>query len=127
MDNCFRVIIAGGRDFTDYALLEEKMDYFLSRVASPIVVVCGQARGADTLGEQYAKAKNYQIAYYPADWSIGKAAGYIRNKKMAENADALVAFWDGKSRGTKHMIDLAKAKNLKIRVVSYHQNRGVIP
>lgn len=115
----FRVIIAGGRDFNDYGLLERKMDHLLSKISSQIIVVCGKARGADTLGEQYAKSRNYQIAYYPADWSMGKSAGYIRNLEMAENADALVAFWDGKSRGTKHMIDTAHNKNLKIRVIRY--------
>lgn len=115
----FRVIVAGGRDFDNYDLLERKMDHLLSRILSPIVIVCGKARGADTLGEQYAKSRGYQIAYYPADWSIGKSAGYIRNLEMANNADALVAFWDGKSRGTKHMIDIAHKKNLKVRVIYY--------
>lgn len=119
MGSVFRVIIAGGRDFNDYGLLERKMDHLLSKISSQIIVICGKARGADTLGEQYAKSRNYQIAYYPADWSMGKTAGYIRNLEMAENADALVAFWDGKSRGTKHMIDTAHNKNLKVRVIRY--------
>lgn len=119
MESVFRVIIAGGRDFNDYDLLERKMDHLLSKISNTIIIVCGKARGADTLGEQYAKARNYQVAYYPADWSIGKAAGYIRNTEMAENADALVAFWDGKSRGTKHMIDIANKKKLKVRIIRY--------
>ena len=115
----FRVIVAGSRDFSDYPLLCRTLDHLLS-CQTDIVVVCGKARGADTLGEQYAKAHGYQIDYYPADWKkFGKAAGYLRNKQMAENADALVAFWDRQSRGTRHMIELAKQHGLKVRVVHY--------
>lgn len=118
--NTFRVIIAGGREFDDYPLLEKTMDNLLSNIKVDIVIVCGMARGADSLGEKYAKSKGYQIDYYPANWDLyGKRAGYIRNEQMAKNADALVAFWDGQSRGTKHMIDLACKYNLKVRVKRY--------
>lgn len=104
----FRVIIAGGRDFADYGLLSRTMDNLLSSVYDDVIVVCGKARGADTLGEQYAKERGYLVDYYPADWErYGKSAGFIRNEQMAQRADALVAFWDCKSRGTKNMIDLA--------------------
>lgn len=120
VQNAFKVIIAGGREFDDYPLLEKTMDNLLSNVKVNIVVVCGMARGADSLGEKYAKSKGYQIDYFPADWKLyGKRAGYIRNEQMAKNADALVAFWDGQSRGTKHMIDLARKYNLKVRVKRY--------
>lgn len=120
MEKSFRVIIAGGRDFNDYHLLERTMDHLLSNLTADIVVVCGMARGADTLGEQYAKARGYRVDYYPADWDKhGRSAGYRRNEQMAQNADALVAFWDGMSRGTKSMIDLARQYNLKVRVKHY--------
>lgn len=116
----FRVIIAGGRDFDNYQLLKEAMDKLLCNITDEIIVVCGQARGADTLGEQYAKEKGYTVAYYPADWKqYRKRAGYLRNEQMAQNADALVAFWDGESRGTKNMIDLAKRYGLKVRIKRY--------
>lgn len=116
----FRVIIAGGRDFGDYPLLSGTMDNLLRNITEEIVVVCGQARGADTLGEQYAKERGYRVDYYPADWKrYGKRAGYLRNEQMARNADALVAFWDGESRGTKLMIELAKKYGLKVRVQRY--------
>ena len=116
----FRVIIAGGRDFNDYQLLEQKMDTFLSNISEGITIVCGLARGADTLGERYAKERGYPINYYPANWSTyGKTAGYLRNEQMALNADALVAFWDGHSKGTQHMIHLAQTHNLKTRIVRY--------
>jgi len=117
---CFRCIIAGGRDFNDYETLSSTMDRLLSQITSSIAIVCGKARGADTLGEQYAKERGYQIIYFPADWDgQGKKAGYIRNEQMAKNADALVAFWDGKSRGTKHMIETAERCGLAIRIVKY--------
>ena len=117
----FRVIIAGGRDFSDYALLKATMDRLLVNITEEIVVLCGKARGADTLGEQYAKEKGFSVAYYPADWEqYGKRAGYLRNEQMAQNADALAAFWDGQSRGTKHMIDLANKYALMVRVKKYN-------
>lgn len=116
----FRVIIAGGRDFANYALLSKTMDEYLSEVTDDIFIVCGQSRGADTLGEQYAKEHGYNVQYFPAEWKrYGKAAGYIRNTEMANNADALVAFWDGHSLGTKHMIATAEQNHLKIHVVRY--------
>ena len=116
----FRVIIAGSRWFSDYALLKRTMDTLLSNIKEDITVVCGKARGADTLGEQYAKERGYAVAYFPADWDkYGKAAGFIRNEQMAQNADALVVFWDGKSRGTKNMIELAAKYKLKVRIKKY--------
>lgn len=122
----FRVIIAGGRGFKDYDLLTKTMNHLLSRVNDDITVVCGKARGADTLGEQYAKEHGYSVQYFPADWSrYGKSAGYLRNTEMAKNADALVAFWDGASLGTRHMIEIAKAHGLKVRVKRYDKESGV--
>ena len=60
---------------------------------------------------------------FPADWKkYGKSAGYVRNSEMAEVAESLIAFWDGKSRGTKNMIDIAKNKGLKVRIVNYESD-----
>lgn len=121
----FRVIIAGSRDFSDYNLLREKCDRILSDQKSnhQIVIVSGTARGADRLGEQYAKERGYEVRQYPADWDAhGKSAGFIRNREMAKNADALIAFWDGQSKGTKLMIDLAKDHGLAVRVINTDNN-----
>lgn len=116
----FRVIIAGGRDFSDYDLLTKTMDKLLSEIDDNITIVCGMARGADSLGEKYAIDKGYVIDYHQAEWNkFGKSAGYRRNVEMAECADALVAFWDGLSKGTKHMIDMARLHGLKCRVIHY--------
>jgi hypothetical protein len=92
----------------------------LSKIKDEIVIISGAARGADRLGEKYAKERGYKVIRVPADWNrYGKSAGYIRNKEMAESSDALVAFWDGKSKGTKNMIDLAKEYGLKVRVIMF--------
>lgn len=109
-----KTIIAGSRAFDDFnALLG-----FLS-VMSPEwdieEVVSGGARGADALGEQFAKLYNIPVKKFPADWdTYGKGAGFIRNSEMAKYADGLIAFWDGVSPGTKHMI-----------VSMYEQNKPV--
>lgn len=118
----FKVIIAGGREFNDYELLKARVDAALCMKSQShkIVIVSGKARGADALGERYAVERGYEISAHPADWdAYGKSAGYRRNAEMAQEADALIAFWDGKSRGTKHMIDLAEKAGLVLRVVNY--------
>ena len=118
----FKVIIAGGRDFSDYEFLKLTMDHLLSNITSEIGIVCGMAKGADLLGKRYANEKGYKVFCFPADWSsFGKSAGFVRNEEMAQNADALVAFWNGKSRGTQHMIKTAERYKLKIRVKNYIQ------
>lgn len=112
-----KVIIAGSRDFNDYELLREKCDKALSLQKS-VEVVSGTARGADLLGERYATERGYLITQFKPDWDkYGKRAGYLRNTEMADYADALIAFWDGESKGTKHMIDIATKKGLKIIIV----------
>lgn len=116
----FKVIIAGTRTFKDFATMKRIMDHILMNQAGEIEIVSGTAHGADKLGEMYARTRNYPIKQFPADWfTYGKTAGYLRNKQMAEYADACVVFWDGKSPGTKLMIDLAKEHKLKLRVINY--------
>ena len=116
-----KVIIAGGRDFKDYDLLSLKCNLILEDTPfEEIEIVSGTARGADLLGEDYANKCSYPIKKFPADWDkYGKSAGHRRNAEMAEYADALICFWDGSSRGTKSMIELAKKKGLKIRIIKY--------
>lgn len=118
----FRVIIAGTRTFTDYTLLQRECNHLLSEKQRThnIVVVSGTARGADTLGERYARERGFQLRRFPADWDKdGKKAGMLRNYRMADNADALIVFWDGTSRGTANMINIARKKNLPVRVIQY--------
>lgn len=121
MEN-FKVIIAGSRGFSNYRLLKEQCNKYLreKRKTCNIVVISGHARGADTLGEKYAKEEGFDLEIYPAQWDkYGKSAGFRRNEQMGNIADALIAFWDGKSHGTKHMIDIMNEKNLQVKVVEY--------
>ncbi len=115
----FKVIVAGSRDFTDYELLEQKLNfYFSKRDVQDILIISGMARGADKLAVKFAKKNNVDYHTMPALWNqFGNKAGYLRNECMADMADALVAFWDGISKGTKHMIDTAMSKGIPVRVV----------
>ena len=120
----FRVIIAGTRSFNDYELLRDSCNNLLSEKqrTHTVVVISGTARGADQMGERYARERGFQLRRFPADWEqYGKSAGHIRNAKMADNADALIAFWDGESKGTKNMIDNARRKGLAVRVIQYQK------
>ncbi len=115
-----KVIIAGGRTFNDYNLMLNSVFVNDSEIKTIQEVVSGTAGGADRLGERLAKEHGYKLTQFPANWDkFGKSAGYKRNEEMAKYADALIAFWDGQSKGTKHMIDLAKKHNLKIMVINY--------
>ena len=118
----FKLIVAGGRDFNDYALLSKTLnelanDEYADKAVS---IVSGMARGADALGHRFAMENGVAVYEFPADWNKhGKSAGYIRNKEMALFADGLLAFWDGKSKGTKHMIDTARQLHLPTIVMPY--------
>lgn len=116
--NKFKVIIAGSRDFNNYEFLESNCNYYLKNKFPNIEIVSGGARGADRLGERYAENYLLDIKFFRADWGLyGKRAGYLRNEQMALYSNALIAFWDKESKGTKHMIGLAKKQGLKVRVV----------
>lgn len=123
-----RIIVAGGRDFSDYAKLESEVTEIISsyRIGDDITIISGHCRGADMLGEQLANKYSIPIKIFPANWDKhGKSAGYIRNRQMAEYASdgdsigILVAFWDGKSKGTKSMIDLGLQYLKEVHVIKY--------
>lgn len=119
----YKVIVAGSRTFNDYLLLEEKLDKILANKLPDVEIVSGTAYGADKQGELYANKNKLPIKRFPADWNTyGKKAGYLRNLEMAKYADACVVFWDGTSRGTKLMIDLANKYNLPLRIIRYDNN-----
>ena len=101
-----RVIIAGSRNINDYNIVQEAIQKSGFKIST---VVSGGAKGVDKLGEKYALDNNLKIDQYIPDWrpngkDVDRSAGYKRNIEMAKNADALIAIWDGESRGTKHMI-----------------------
>jgi hypothetical protein len=116
-----KIIIAGGRDFNDINALTKHCDLYLSKCNHlDIEIVSGTANGADSLGETYATNNQYGIKRFPAEWDkYGRGAGFKRNCQMAKYADALIAFWDGKSRGTRHMINTATKKGIQVKIVRY--------
>ena len=126
------VLIAGSRDFNDYKLLKKSaIEIITKKTMLPDLtrIISGGARGADTLGERFANEMGLEISRFIPDWDgLGKRAGYVRNAEMAKfavedgNYGVLIAFWDGQSRGTKHMIDLAKRYGLEVHVVNYKEN-----
>jgi hypothetical protein len=116
-----KIIVAGSRSITAYETVEKAIEEFKKKhQLSSVAIVSGCARGVDRLGEQYARKHKLMLYKYPAEWDrFGKRAGYLRNTKMANNADALIAIWDGKSRGTGHMIQEAKNNDLLIEIYKY--------
>lgn len=133
----YRIIIAGGRNFDDTYLFESTVSKYIADLFSrhqrenpnnmdfTIEVVSGGASGADSMGEKYASFLGYPVKQFLPNWNLyGRAAGPIRNKQMAEYANEdgngiLIAFWDGKSKGTKSMIELAKIYGLVIHICKY--------
>lgn len=111
-----KLIVAGNRTFTDWEFFTSVMN---SINFSRIQIVEGGAEGVDEMAKRYAVINNISFRTFDAEWKIyGKAAGPIRNKQMAEYADGLLAFWDGKSKGTQNMIETAKKLKLKVKVIS---------
>ena len=109
--NTLKIMIAGCREYTNYeeaaAYLDEQiLPYIAGRT---VTVLSGACRGADLLGERYAREHGWAIEQFPADWNrYGKSAGIRRNQTMIDAADVVVCFWDGASRGTKFNVEYTK-------------------
>ena len=120
-----RIIVAGSRDFDDQSMMNVLLDDYIDGYDKEnVVIISGTARGADSMGEEYAKNAGLRCKRFPADWdTYGKRAGYLRNVQMADYAMAdnsngvLYAFWNGESKGTGHMIQIAKSRGLKVCVL----------
>ncbi len=112
-----RTIIAGSRDITDIRIVDAAIKSSGFRITS---VVCGMCKGPDLFGKELAERAGVPVDEKPAQWRINgvldRSAGYKRNVEMSKVADALIAIWDGKSPGTKHMIDIANAARLKVYI-----------
>lgn len=118
-----RVIIAGSRNITDKNIVEEAIEVAGFDITT---VISGGARGVDSTAIEIARDKNIEYEEYIAEWdTFGKSAGYLRNVQMAEAADALIAIWDGESKGTKHMIDIM-AKKGKDYYVYLHLDKNYL-
>lgn len=131
----FKVIIAGGRDYNDWETAQEKIVAILIGKLDVLVIsgCCDtgvvtftrpdgeKIYGADGIGEKYADEYGHKVAYFPAEWEkFGKRAGPLRNFHMAQVADALIAFWNGCSKGTADIIAQMKGRNKPIRIIHYN-------
>ena len=120
-----RYIVAGGVHFEDYETLKTTLDDLFKEIPKDeLEVVSGHAKGADSLGEWYAEENGLKCTIFPADWGkYGKAAGPIRNRQMLEYAlkeeAHLVAFWNGTSKGTANMINIAEKADIDVRIIPY--------
>jgi len=117
-----RLIVAGSRDITYYTAVKNAIEDWVKENGYPDVILCGMCRGVDSLARTWAINSGIPVAEYPADWDVyKKAAGPIRNKLMAQNADALLAIrGPGKSSGTNNMINTALERGLQVDVVEYN-------
>jgi hypothetical protein len=120
-----KLIVAGSRTFNDYQLLEDSIFNFLAILKykiSETEIVSGTAGGADKLGERFAHRQRLKCTRFQANWEkFGKSAGYKRNEQMAEYADACIVFWDGVSKGTQHMINIATEHVLHLKIIRFVQ------
>lgn len=110
-----RVIIAGSRVITDGRVVEAAVR---ESGFVPSTVLSGAAPGVDLLGEAWAAEHDVPVERYPAEWDRygKKRAGKVRNQKMAERAEALIAIWNGTSPGTFDMIEKASALGLRVHI-----------
>lgn len=119
------LIIAGGRDFKDYDRLEKWVDEWIDKHGKPDNIISGMANGADLLGLHYAERHGIPVIKKPADWEKhGRGAGFQRNLEMAYEANSCICFWDGVSKGTSHMINVAKNNKLNLEVILYDETNN---
>ena len=118
----YKLLVAGSRGFTDTArLAKEIMNLADNELRDfSVGIVTGMARGADLMAYQFAKEHNVICHKFPADWARhDRRAGFIRNEEMGVFSDGLLAFWDGESRGTKHMIEYMRKLGKDVRIIYY--------
>jgi len=115
-----KIVVAGCRYYNDYHESANKLDDIITAIPKDekITFISGKCRGADRIGEEYARKNGYEIEYFSADWKrYGRAAGPIRNKEMVKSADLIVCFWDEESRGTKSLIEICRKLNKKTVII----------
>ncbi len=109
----YRVAVIGSRQFASPELVRA----YVAALPKERVVVSGAAAGVDTWAEEAAKAAGLETLVFHADWhGLGRRAGPVRNEKIIAAADEVVAFWDGRSRGTLNALCLAKEKGIAISI-----------
>ena len=103
-------IVVGSRGIEDYQLVSRAIEMAPWTITE---VVSGCARQVDRLGERWAAVRNIPVKLFPVEWErLGKAASFLRNEQMARYAEALVAVWDQKSNGSRHMVHRAASYSL---------------
>ena len=108
-----KLAVVGSRSFNDYKKMESILEGYL-----PFILVSGGADGADSLAERFAREKDLEIIIHYPEWKkYGRRAGYLRNTFIVRDCDKLIAFWDGRSKGTKMTISLAADKGKLKEVV----------
>lgn len=111
--------VVGSRTFNNYELLKEKLDKIHEK-RKITAIVSGGAKGADTLAEKWADEYKIPKIIFVPDWNkYGKKAGFLRNEKIIQNSEAVVAFWDGESKGTLHSINLSKKYGKPCLVINF--------
>lgn len=119
----FKLIVAGGRDFNDYALMDASINQVLSELADDLVVsiVSGKHKtGVDAQVSNWATIHQCtHIPYYAPYREYGARAVYIHNDTMAKDSSGLLAFYDGADKQTAHLIAIARAKDLYVKVIKY--------
>lgn len=129
----FALLIAGSRDYTDYREFAAVANHLLSLVQDNyrILIIEGEARGADSLARKYAIDKGYQLAPFSANWDLyGKAAGLWRNELMVSELSlyphrAALFFWDGESRGTRHCIGEVAKRNIPYKIFDFRNKKFI--
>lgn len=113
-----KIAVVGSRGFDDYNKMKKILDGFDIKL-----IVSGGAKGADSLAERYAVENDIETIIFEPEWNkYGMKAGYLRNIKIVDSADIIIAFWDGESKGTLHSINWAKKTKKGIRLVLYKEN-----
>ena len=113
-----KLVVAGSRNITDYDIVKNGIDTLVRQGMVITAIIDGTARGVDRLASRYADENGIENIRVPAEWKLyHQGAGAIRNKKMAEMGDVLLAFWDGASRGTQNMINAANARGIPVTVI----------
>jgi len=123
IENITKLAIIGSRTFNDPFRMEMEVNKLRTIYPDINLIISGGAKGADKLGEQYAKNHNIRTLIIQPDWkTYGKAAGVLRNTDIIKEADVVIAFWDGKSKGTADSIKKAKDFNKIIIVINFEIN-----
>lgn len=132
-----RMIVAGGRTFSDYETLANSIEAYLHGLNifyDQLEIVSGGCAGVDLLGERFAEERGIPVIRFPAEWKkYGRSAGVIRNQEMVNYAadgttrGILVAFWDGKSKGTGYTVGYSKKAGIEVKIFLYDDNGNLLP